>query len=144
MLRELDHDPYHSKLKIREPNVCPECGATFQHGRWSWGDATAGAHEQLCPACQRIRDRVPAAFLTLRGTFLGEHKDEIMHLIHNYEERERKEHPIKRIMSVEEQGDGLVLAFTDAIWHAASVRRSIMHTRASLITSTPRKISCSA
>ena len=114
MLRELDHDPYHSKLKIKEPNVCPECGATFQHGRWSWGDAAAGAHERPCPACQRIKDRVPAAFLTLRGEFLGEHKDEIMHLIHNYEARERKEHPLKRIMDTEEQDDGLMLTFTDA------------------------------
>ena len=114
MLRELDHDPYHSKRKIREPNVCPECGATFQHGRWSWGEAAPGAHEELCPACQRIRDKVPAAFLTISGTFPGEHRDEILHLIHNYEERERKEHPLKRIMNMEEQGDGLVFTFTDA------------------------------
>jgi NMD protein affecting ribosome stability and mRNA decay len=114
MLRELDHDPYHSKLKIKEPNVCPECRATFQNGRWSWGDAAAGAHEQLCPACQRTKDKVPAAFLTLRGEFLAGHKDEILHLIRNYEARERKEHPLKRIMDTEEQEGGLMLTFTDA------------------------------
>ena len=37
-----------------------------------------------------------------------------MHLIHNYEARERKEHPLKRIMDTEEQDDGLMLTFTDA------------------------------
>jgi NMD protein affecting ribosome stability and mRNA decay len=115
MLRELDHDPYHSKLKIKEPNECPECGAVFHRGRWTWGDATAGAHQQLCPACLRIKDRVPAAFLTLSGEFLAEHRDEIDHLIRNYEERERAEHPLKRIIGSEEQEGGLVVfTFTDA------------------------------
>ena len=114
MLRELDHDPYHSKLKIKEPNACPECGAVFLHGRWSWQEAPAGAHTKLCPACQRIKDRVPAAFLTLSGEYLPAHRDEIEHLIHNYEKRERSEHPLKRIMGSEESEEGLVFSFTDA------------------------------
>ena len=114
MLRELDHDPYHSKLKIKEPNQCPECGAVFQHGRWAWSGAPSGAHGQLCPACQRIKDRVPAAFLTLSGEFLAEHRDEIEHLIRNYEERERAEHPLKRIIGSEEQEGKIVFTFTDA------------------------------
>lgn len=114
MLRELDHDPYHSKLKIKEPNECPECGAVFQHGRWAWGGAPAGAQGQLCPACQRIKDRVPAAFLTLSGEFLAAHRDEIEHLIRNYEQRERAEHPLKRIIGSEEQAGGVVFTFTDA------------------------------
>jgi hypothetical protein len=59
-------------------------------------------------------DRVPAAFLTLRGEFLESHKDEIMNLIHNYEARERTEHPLKRVMGSEAQADGIVFTFTDA------------------------------
>lgn len=114
MLRELDHDPYHSKLKIKEPTECPECGAVFEHGRWAWGDAPAGAHKQLCPACQRINDRVPAAFLTLSGEFFTAHRDEIENLIHNYEKRERTNHPLKRIMGSEQQEAELVFTFTDA------------------------------
>lgn len=114
LLRELDHDPYHSKRKIKEPSRCPECGAAFHEGRWSWDAAPADAHEALCPACHRIRDRVPAAYLTLRGEFFAGHRDEIMHMIRNYEARERAEHPLKRIMDTEEQDDGLVITFTDA------------------------------
>jgi hypothetical protein len=59
-------------------------------------------------------DRVPAAFLTLRGEFVYGHKDEIMNLIRNYEARERTEHPLKRIMGIEEQADGMVFTFTEA------------------------------
>jgi NMD protein affecting ribosome stability and mRNA decay len=114
LIQELDHDPYHSKKKLTEPTVCPQCHAVFANGRWSWGDAPEGAHEQLCPACQRIHDRVPAAFLTLRGEFLASHKDEVMGLIRNYEEREKHEHPLKRIMAIEEGEEGTELTFTDA------------------------------
>lgn len=114
LLRELDHDPYHSKLKIKEPSVCRECGALFHHGRWTWDEAPEGAHEALCPACQRVRDRVPAAFLTVSGDFPAAHRDEITNLIHNYAERERAEHPLKRIMGSEKQDEGTVYTFTDA------------------------------
>ena len=112
-IKELEHDPYHSKLKFKQPTQCPDCGCVYQHGRWAWGEAPAEAHAQRCPACQRIHDKVPAAFLTLSGEFLLEHKDEISHLIHNYEERERAEHPLKRIMDKQEQDGELVFTFTD-------------------------------
>lgn len=114
LLKELDHDPYHAKLKLREPTLCTECGAVFHKGRWTWGDAPADAHKALCPACQRARDNIPAAFLTLRGAFLGDHLEEIMNLVRNYEARERAEHPLKRIMAVEEFEDGITLSFTEA------------------------------
>jgi len=114
LIHELDHDPYHSKLKLTEPTVCPKCQAVFSHGRWDWLDTPADAKQQLCPACQRIKDKVPAAFLTLRGDFLSAHRDEIMKLIHNYEKHEKAEHPLKRIMGSDEQEEGLVMSFTDA------------------------------
>lgn len=114
LIHELEHDPYHSKRKIKEPTVCPDCGAVYTHGRWAWGEAPSGAHEQACPACHRIQDRVPAAFLTLRGDFLSAHKEEIMNLVHNYEERERAEHPLKRIMGTEEKAEEIEMSFTDA------------------------------
>ena len=114
LIRELDHDPYHAKLKIKGPAVCPGCGAVFLRNRWTWQPAPTDARQHTCPACQRIKDRVPAAFLTLSGDFFVSHRDEIMNLISNYEQRESMEHPLKRIMATEEQGSGLELAFTDA------------------------------
>ena len=114
LLKEMDHDPYHSKRKISEPSACSECGAVFHKGRWSWDERPADAHEVLCPACQRIMDRVPAGFLTIGGDFFDQHKEEIMNLIHNIVERESKEHPLQRIMGMEEQDSGTVFTFTDA------------------------------
>lgn len=112
-LEEMDHDPYHSKLKLREPTVCPDCRAIFTEGRWSWGATPEGAHETRCPACQRIHDRVPAAFLTLSGTFIRSHDEEIRNLMRNLEQRQQAEHPMKRIMDIEESEDGLDVTCTD-------------------------------
>jgi NMD protein affecting ribosome stability and mRNA decay len=114
LIREFNHDPYHSKRKIEGPALCPDCGAVYSGGRWTWETAAAGARKHVCPACQRVADKVPAAFLTLRGDFLQSHKDEIMNLIHNYAARERKQHPLKRIINSEESADGIVFTFTDA------------------------------
>lgn len=32
LARELDHDPYHSKRKIKGPAVCPDCRAVYVRG----------------------------------------------------------------------------------------------------------------
>ena len=114
LIRELVHDPYHSKKKMTEPTQCPDCQAIYHEGRWRWGAAPADAESELCPACQRVRDHCPAGFLTLSGEFLAGHKDEILHLIRHVEQREKAEHALRRLMAFEEQADGSVLAtFTD-------------------------------
>lgn len=112
MYEEHVQDPYHAREKWKEPSVCPDCKAIFHRGRWQWGSAPEGAHEHRCPACARIHDQVPAGILTLSGEFLAQHREEIMHLVRNQEEKEKAEHPLERIMSVEESDDGITVNYT--------------------------------
>jgi NMD protein affecting ribosome stability and mRNA decay len=112
-MRELVHDPYMSKRKLPEPTRCPGCGAVFHEGRWAWADQPERAHEELCPACRRMEEHVPAGFLTLSGAFLREHREEILNLVRNVESREKANHPLKRIMGLEEQEGSLLITFTD-------------------------------
>ena len=111
---DADHDPYHATRKIKSPAVCPDCSAVYRDGRWTWQAASEDADQHRCPACQRIADKVPAAFLTIRGKFFRKHRREILNLIDNYATRERQAHPLKRIMSTEDLERSYVLNFTEA------------------------------
>jgi NMD protein affecting ribosome stability and mRNA decay len=114
LIKEHEHDPYMTRSKPSEPSVCTECGVVFENGRWQWQPRRPeAAAELLCPACQRLRDRVPAGILTLSGDFFGEHRDEILNLVRNKVEAQRAQHPMKRLMQLEEQADATVITFTD-------------------------------
>jgi hypothetical protein len=107
-------DPYRARGKWPEPTTCPECGAIVHHGQWRWGKAAPEAEQHLCPACQRIHDRVPAGQLTLSGEFFAEHREEILHLVRHTESKARSEHPLERIMDIKEEAGHTVVTFTDS------------------------------
>ncbi len=113
MIRERVHDPYKTRMKLPQLTVCPQCGAVFHDGRWQWTRRPTAAHEELCQACHRINDEYPAGVVTLSGAFVQKHKDEILHLARNQEEQEKTEHPLHRIMSIEERDGSIVINTTD-------------------------------
>lgn len=126
IFQEEVHDAYKARGKLQEPTVCPQCNAVFQEGRWRWGDTPANAHREMCPACHRLHDHYPAGFITLSGDFFMAHHDEIMNLVRNHEERERTEHPLQRIMAVEQHDDGVLVTTTD-IHLARSLGEALYH-----------------
>jgi NMD protein affecting ribosome stability and mRNA decay len=113
LVQEARHDAYQAKHKLHEPTVCPNCGAVFHEGRWQWLDRPAQAHEEMCPACHRIHDQFPAGFVTASGPYFKEHREELLHLVKNEEQRAKAEHPLKRIMNIEDQDDGIQITTTD-------------------------------
>ncbi len=70
-------------------------------------------HEALCPACQRVRDHYPAGYVTVRGQFLQDHRQEILGLVRNIEAREKAEHPLKRIMDIQDENGTVLITTTD-------------------------------
>lgn len=113
LIQERVHDAYKTWGKLPEPTVCPDCGAVHHKGRWQWLPRPDGAHEQPCPACHRIRDRFPAGYVTLAGDFLARHRDEILHLVRNHGQKAQTEHPLERIIAVEERDGGVLVTTTD-------------------------------
>ena len=113
VITEKEHDPYRNKIKPGEPAVCPECRAVFHDGRWQWLAAPPDAHDEICPACRRVRDKFPAGFVTLEGSFLQEHRTEVMGLVTRYADHVKTEHPLERIMDTEELAGGLRITTTD-------------------------------
>jgi hypothetical protein len=107
------HDPYQAKKKYHEPTVCSDCGVMFHHGHWQWATAPEGAQSAVCPACHRIRDKLPAGFLTLEGSYFAEHRDEILGLVRNVADRDRHDHPLNRIMDIVAEADRATVTTTD-------------------------------
>ena len=113
LLREREHDTYKVRAKLPDPTACPDCGAMFRDGRWTWGSPPVDAHRTLCPACHRIRDDYPGGYLKLVGDFAREHREELVALARNVESREKADHPLKRIMDVADHADHVLLTTTD-------------------------------
>jgi hypothetical protein len=136
-LEEVSHDPYLARSKPPEPALCPQCGVVYHRGRWQRAPRPEKAHEHLCPACQRIKDRYPAGYVKLSGNF-ATHRDEIRRLVQNEEQREAADHPLQRIMDIMDNGGVITITTTDGIWRAGSVRLCITPIRANWTSSTAR------
>jgi NMD protein affecting ribosome stability and mRNA decay len=119
-------DSYKPTGKYPEPTVCPECNAVFHAGRWQWAPAPAGPTYALCPACHRIRDGAPAGYVRLEGSFLSEHRAEMLALIHNVEKKEKADRPLNRIMAIDQE-DGIVTIATTDSHLARDIGEAIRH-----------------
>src|SRR6185503_5396398 len=84
-----DEDPYRSTTKPPEGTECPKCHAAFVNGRWAWEKGSDDAPQMVCPACQRIEDRFPAGYVTIKGSYFADHRDEIIALVQNHEKKEK-------------------------------------------------------
>src|SRR5215813_3777651 len=114
-------DPYLPRIDPGEVAACSECHALYQRRHWFF-DTEAYFRETmqpttrmvLCPACQKIRDRYAEGKVTLQpSVFLTTHRDEILHLIHNEEERAKGINPLERIVGISESAGALVVTTTN-------------------------------
>jgi NMD protein affecting ribosome stability and mRNA decay len=114
-LREEIHDPYRSRRKSRAPAACPECGAVYVRGRWSWKapGASQPGEKLVCPACRRITERYPAGEVRLSGAFAIAHGSEALRLVENIARTENREHPLNRVMRIRRQAAEIVIETTD-------------------------------
>jgi hypothetical protein len=51
--------------------------------------------------------------MTLSGTFFAAHREEIMQMVRNEAEAETAEHPLHRVMGIEEHPEQVVVTTTD-------------------------------
>lgn len=114
LLKPEHHDPYLRPGHQRSDTLCPQCGAAYQAGRWTWHGLVdaSNAEEATCPACQRIAENVPAGTVSLRGAFVKQHADELCGLVRNTEELEKSEHPLERLIAISDSADGLDVTTT--------------------------------
>ena len=99
-------DSYLLKIGPDDRAECKKCGAVYHSKRWTLGtkpiESLTGkkALTVLCPACQKIRDNFAGGYITIRGDFLKEHRDEILNLIRNKELVAMRYNPLDRIIEI--------------------------------------------
>lgn len=106
-------DPYQIRNQLFEPSACTSCGAVYFEGCWQWTDAPANTRQIICPACKRIDDKLAAGHVSIEGRFAREYHEELRLLIDTLETRIKSQHPMQRIMAIEEHPDRLLITTTD-------------------------------
>ncbi len=105
----IEQDPYLTALGPDEMAVCKRCGAVYHNKRWTLSKADMIARgekkrvEVVCPACKKISDNFAEGFITIEGEFQKAHKDEIIHLMRNKEERAMHFNPLDRIIEIKDK-----------------------------------------
>ena len=126
LLQEVVHDTYKLPRKLAEPARCRDCGAVYRDGRWTWAARGGPAHAVRCPACQRVRDAMPAGYVRLAGEYFGAHRSEILRRVRACERAERDEHPLERIMAIAPAGGG-ALVTTTGVHLARRIAQALRH-----------------
>ncbi|MBU1233873.1 MAG: ATPase [Proteobacteria bacterium] len=125
LMQEKRHDTYREDKKWPEPTACTECDSVYLEGRWTWYEPPYKANRVLCPACQRIAENYPAGYLELKGAFFKQHREEMLNLINNEEKQEKADHPLERVMAIDEEEEELVLITTTGIHIARRIGEAI-------------------
>jgi hypothetical protein len=115
LFKTATHDPYNLP-RAEGSAICPQCDAVYQAGNWTWKHPEStvihDAQTVTCPACRRIEDNQPAGTLTLSGSFLLKHRDEIIHLIENTEKKEKADHALERLINLNDAEGDLIVTTT--------------------------------
>ncbi len=113
LMQPATHDPYRLERKPPEPSWCPTCGAVYEEGRWQWKERLSSTAPQVvCPACQRRRTGDAAGVLRVHGPFFAERRDELLQRLRHFAEHESGEHPLQRILAIEDEADGVLVTTT--------------------------------
>ncbi len=113
-------DPYIPEGGYPEVSVCDGCHALYRNKRWyldpaAYAAAKAGGdfHRVTCPACQKIAERYPEGVVTLSGGYLWDHEEEIRSILRNEDSKAMAKNPLERIISIEREGDALIVETTE-------------------------------
>ena len=85
-------NPFMPQEGLKEPSLCTSCKTVYQHKHWAFDPE---AYRKLktdpkvnrisCPACQKIAAGYPEGIVTLSGSYLWKHEDEIQRILKNEE-----------------------------------------------------------
>jgi NMD protein affecting ribosome stability and mRNA decay len=114
-------DPYIQTQGPAKVTVCSECKSVHHDQRWYLEEQAKETLKEkrdvltysVCPACAKIRDKMPGGIVKLLGGFLGAHREEILNLIHNESDKAKQSNPLERVMDIETVPTGMDVLTTN-------------------------------
>jgi hypothetical protein len=103
-------DSYRPVGKLH-PAMCRHCHATEWQGEWHWDAPVPDLAPVTCPACERLRDGVPAHTVELTGD-LPRHWNDVRRLLGEVERTVVAAWPLERLFPVRVLDDRVVVATT--------------------------------
>jgi len=100
------------RQRFSEPTTCKICHASYVKGRWSWKESPPEAEKVVCPACEKIEGDVACGEINIQGSFTDIMRRDVTNLIKNVEGCEIDEHPLERVISVDDNGDEILVKTT--------------------------------
>jgi NMD protein affecting ribosome stability and mRNA decay len=113
-------DPFVPEEGLKEPTVCTSCKSIYQQKTWSHDpdayrrlEADPKTNLVNCPACQKVAAGYAEGIVTLSGSYLWEHEEEIRRILANEEHKAREKNPQERVIRRLREGDKLVIETTE-------------------------------
>jgi hypothetical protein len=113
------NNQYIPEFHYPDDTVCSRCQAVYRHQHWNRDDRRAetllqsGAETVVCPGCKIIEERNPRGIITLSGDYWPQHRQDILNLVRNEEERGIHTNPLERIIDIREEGGNLIIETTN-------------------------------
>jgi hypothetical protein len=106
-------DPYNDYSAVEGEAQCASCGAVYKDERWQWMEPSIDAASIRCPACRRIAEQSPAAYLEIKAPVPAGRQGELIDSIREIERLEKSTDPMQRIMSIEKTGKQMLVTTTN-------------------------------
>lgn len=117
---DTSNDPYIVRSKSNVMAVCKKCHTVYFKKRWYIDEELyqkkilmKKVEKVLCPACLKIKENFPGGIVKIKGAFLNKHKQEIINLVKNEEEKAKGFNPLERIIKINEIDEGLEVTTTN-------------------------------
>lgn len=127
-------DPYKNALAYKDMSVCKKCHSIYHNKRWVTDNELynsilkkkEGINYTICPACLKIETKYYNGVVELSGSFLSEHKSDILNLVKNTVERADYIDPLEKIENIEEDDEkNIVRIYTTSEDLAQRIGRNI-------------------
>lgn len=113
-------DPFMPQEGLKEPSLCTTCKAVYRQQHWTLDpylyrrlETDPKANLITCPACQKVAAGYPEGIVTLSGSYLWKHEEEIQQILKNEEHKALAKNPFERVIRSHREDDKLVIETTE-------------------------------